>query len=143
MKYIIEPWTFKSSRLLQTRMYVFRSYFLVESFFSNLIYDSGFSFVDGDSLFVSNLSNGVDLYSLRTMQRLRHYEALVTINLPLQVALARQNLDRVVVGGVDGAVRVYDRTTGELVHRLGHKVKGRVQVVDVSDPKFQRCLCSD
>jgi hypothetical protein len=25
------------------------------------------------------------------------------------------------VGGVDGAVRVYDRTTGELVHRLRHK----------------------
>ena len=42
------------------------------------------------------------------MQRLRHYEVPVTINVPLQVALARQNLDRVVVGGVDGAVRVYD-----------------------------------
>jgi WD40 repeat protein len=99
-------------------------------------HDSGFSFVDGDSLFVSNLSNGVDLYSLRTMQRLRHYEAPVTINVPLQIALARQNLDRVVVGGVDGAVRVYDRSTGELVLRLEHKVKGRVQVVDVSDPLF-------
>jgi len=97
---------------------------------------SGFSLIDGDSLFISNLSNGVDLYSLRTMQRLRHYEAPVTINVPLQVALARQNLARVVVGGVDGAVRVYDRATGELVHRLGHKVKGRVQVVDVSDPTF-------
>lgn len=67
------------------------------------------------------------------MQRLRHYEAPVTINMPVQVALARQNLDRVVVGGVDGAIRVYDRTTGELVHRLSHKVKGRVQVVDVSN----------
>lgn len=97
---------------------------------------SGFSFVDGDSLFISNLSNGVDLYSLRTMQRLRHYEASLTINVPLQVALARQNLDRVVVGGVDGTVRVYDRATGGLVHRLGHKAKGRVQVVDVSDLAF-------
>ena len=99
--------------------------------------DSGFSFVDGDSLFISNLSNGVDLYSLRNMQRLRHYEAPMSINVPLQVALARQNFDRVVVGGVDGAVRVYDRTTGELVHRLGHKAKGHIQVVDVSDPRFQ------
>ena len=71
------------------------------------------------------------------MQRLRHYESPVTINVPLQVALARQNLNRVVVGGDDGTVRVYDRTTGELVHRLGHKVKGRVQVVDVSDPAYQ------
>jgi hypothetical protein len=41
------------------------------------------------------------------------------------------------VGGVDGAVRVYDRSTGELVHRLAHKVKGRVQVVDVSKPVSQ------
>ena len=59
----------------------------------------------------------------------------MTINVPLQVALARQNLDRVVVGGVDGVIRVYDRFTGELLHRLGHKVKGRVQVVDVSGPQ--------
>ena len=70
------------------------------------------------------------------MQRLRHYEAPVTINVPVEVALARQNLDRVVVGGVDGAVRVYACATGELVHCLGHKVKGRVQVVDVSEPTF-------
>ena len=68
------------------------------------------------------------------MQWLRHYEAPVTINMPLQAALARQNLNHVVVGGVDGAVRIYDGATGELVHHLGHKVKGRVQVVDVSDP---------
>src|ERR1700678_4587551 len=67
---------------------------------------SKFSILDGDSLFISNLSNGIDLYSLCTMQRLRHYEAPVTINVPLQVALARQNLDHVVVGGVDGAVHV-------------------------------------
>jgi len=100
---------------------------------------SGFSFVDGESLFISNLSNGVDLYSLRTMQRLRHYEAPVTINVPVQVALARQNLDRVVVGGVDGTVRIYDRATGELVHRLGHNVKGRIQVVDVST-SYLACL---
>ena len=64
----------------------------------------------------------------------------MTINVPLQVAPARQKLDRVVVWGVDGAVRVYDRATGELVHRLGHKVKGRIQVVDVSDSTFQHML---
>ena len=61
----------------------------------------------------------------------------MTVNVPLQVALARQNLDRVVVGGVDGTIRVYDRITGELVHHLGHKVKGHVQVVDVSDSMIQ------
>ena len=61
----------------------------------------------------------------------------MTINVPLQVALARQNLDRVVVGGVDSTIHVYDRITGELVHHLGHKVKGHVQVVDVSDSMIQ------
>ena len=71
------------------------------------------------------------------MQRLQHYEATVTINIPLQVALARQNLDCVVVGGVDSTAHVYDCAISELVNRLGHKVKGRVQVVDVSIPTFQ------
>jgi hypothetical protein len=60
---------------------------------------SGFSFVNGDSLFISNLSNGVDLYFLHTMQQLQHYKASVTTNVPVQVALASQNLDCVVVGG--------------------------------------------
>ena len=99
---------------------------------------SGFSFLDGDSLFISNLSNGVDLYSVRTMQRLRHYDCPVTINLPLQVTLTRQGLDRVVMGGVDGITRIYDRDMGALVHRLEHKAGGRVQVVDVSSPGVTR-----
>jgi hypothetical protein len=93
---------------------------------------SGFSILDGDNLFISNLSNGIDLYSLRTMQRLRHYESVVTVNVPYQVALARQALDRVVLGDAKGILQVYDRATGELVHRLEHKTKGRVQVLDVS-----------
>ena len=42
-----------------------------------------------------------------------------------------------VVGGVDGTVHVYDCATSELVNCLGHKVKGHVQVVDVSVPMFQ------
>ena len=56
----------------------------------------------------------------------------MTINVSVQVALARQNLDCVVVGGVDGTIHIYDRATGELVYSLGHKVKGCIQVVDVS-----------
>jgi hypothetical protein len=97
---------------------------------------SGFSILDGDSLFISNLTNGVDLYSLRTMQRLRHYESQVTVNVPLQIALARHALDRVVLGDARGTLQVYDRATGELVHRLEHTTKGRVQVVDVSLLKY-------
>lgn len=67
------------------------------------------------------------------MQRIRHYEHAVTINVPLQVALAKQALDWVVMGGVDGIIRVYDRASGELIHQLEHWVGGCVQVVDVSD----------
>ena len=99
---------------------------------SNQRHNSGYSFLEGDSLFIYNLSNGIDLYSLRTMQRLRHYESPVTINVPLQVALTRQSSDQVVVGGVDGIVRIYDRETSGSVYRLEHKVKGQVQVIDVS-----------
>jgi hypothetical protein len=83
-------------------------------------------------MFISNLSNGIDLYSLRSMQHIRHYEHIATVNVPLQVALSRQALDWVVMGGVDGIIRVYDRATGELVHQLEHQVGGRVQVVEVS-----------
>src|SRR5271169_2172500 len=94
--------------------------------------NSGFSILDGDNLFISNLSNGIDLYSLRTMQRLRHYESVVTVNVPFQIALARQALDRVVLGGAKGTLQVYNRATGELVQHLEHKTKGRVQIVEVS-----------
>src|ERR1700678_1910876 len=48
---------------------------------------SGFSILDGVNLFISNLSNGIDLYSLCTMQRLRHYESLVTVNVPFRLRL--------------------------------------------------------
>ena len=93
---------------------------------------SGFSILEGDGLFISNLSNGIDLYSLRTMQRLRHYESAVAVNVPLQIALARQALDRIVLGDTKGVLQVYDRATGELVDHLEHKMKGCIQVVDVS-----------
>ena len=78
------------------------------------------------------------------MQWLWHHEAQVTINVPVQVALARQNFDCVVVGGVDGAIHIYDHATGELVYSLGHKVKGRIQVVDVIiTSNFRSVLCND
>jgi hypothetical protein len=74
------------------------------------------------------------------MQRIRHYEYAVTINIPLQVALARRALDWVVMGGVDGKVYVYDRITGEFVHQLEHQVNGRVQIVDVSTLRIHYAL---
>jgi len=98
----------------------------------HIIY-SGYSLIDGDSLFISNLSNGIDLYSLHSMQWIRHYEHAVTINVPLQVALAKQALDWVVMGGVDGIICIYDHASGELIHQLEHCVGGCVQVINVSD----------
>lgn len=128
MEYAIDPWEL-SSQVIQTRMWVVR--FSCHCCDLNITH-SGFSCIDGDNLFISNLCNGLDLYSLRTMQCIRHYECPVTINVPLQLALARQVLDWVVMGGVDGIVRVYDCATGELVRQLKHKDKGHVQIVDVS-----------
>ena len=66
------------------------------------------------------------------MQRLRHFESVVTVNVPFQIALARHALDRVILGDARGTLQVYDRATGELVQRLEHKAKGRIQVIDVS-----------
>jgi hypothetical protein len=66
------------------------------------------------------------------MQRIRHYAHSATINLPLQIALARQPKDWVVMGGADGIVRVYDRFTNQLLHQFEHAKKGRAQAVDVS-----------
>ena len=93
---------------------------------------SRFSILDGDNLFISNLSNSIDLYSLHTMQQLQHYKSMVTINVPFQIALAHQALDHIVLGDAGGTLQVYDCTTGKLVHHLEHKMKGHVQIVDVS-----------
>ena len=66
------------------------------------------------------------------MQRIQHFDYNVKHNVPLQVCLARQALDWVVMGGDVGVAHVYDRATGNLVRRLEHGCKNLVQVVDVS-----------
>ena len=71
------------------------------------------------------------------MQQLQHYKSPVTINIPLQIALVRQGLDCIVMGGVDGTVHIYDCSTGTLVHQLEHSVKGHIQVVSVSTLKHR------
>lgn len=111
-------------------------FFLLSAPLNFDVIHSGYSRLEGDHLFVSNLSDGIDLYSLRTMQRIRHYEHTVKVNVPLQIALARQVLDWVVMGGDNGFVSIYERATGERIHHLEHKIKGRVQVVDVSEIAF-------
>jgi hypothetical protein len=50
------------------------------------------------------------------MQRLRHYDSVVTVNVPFQLALAQQALDRVVLGDARGTLQVYDHATSEIVH---------------------------
>jgi hypothetical protein len=82
-------------------------------------------------LLISNLVNGIDLYSFPTLQRIRHFDYVAKTNVPLQLCLARQALDWVVMGGDDGAARIYDRATGALVRTLRHSAKGLVQTVEV------------
>ncbi|KAG6848951.1 hypothetical protein H0H93_012525, partial [Arthromyces matolae] len=111
LKYSVVPWKLETSNMALTRI--------------------GSAIVDGDSLFVGNLKSGVDHYSLRNkMQRIRHYQYVPVINVPFQIALARQGLDRVVIGGDDGWIRLFNRDTGEQLFYLVHPFHGRVQVVD-------------
>ena len=97
-----------------------------------LTISSGHSVLDGDAFFVSNLLNGIDLYSAKSFQQIRHFEHAVKVNVPLQITLARQAQDWIVMGGDDGLARIYDRAMGELLCRLEHSPSGHVQVVDVS-----------
>lgn len=90
--------------------------FLGFEHFLSVVY-SGLSVSDGETLFLSKLSNVF-----------RHFESAVTVNLPFQW----QALDHILFGDTRGILQVYDCVTGELIHRLQHKSKGPIHVVDVS-----------
>ena len=89
---------------------------------------SRFSILEGDNLFISNLSNSINLYSICTMQRLWvcHYCQYTSSDCSCVASSWSHCFGRY------KGFQVYDRTTGELVDHLEHKTKGCIQVVDVS-----------
>lgn len=76
---------------------------------------------DGRSLLVSNLSNGLNLYSLDNLETPRSFNYTVNprTNFPLSVAYLRG--DKFVTCGTHtGTVRIWNKKTGEIFQTLDH-----------------------
>lgn len=73
---------------------------------------------DNQLLIVTNLVNGINIYSLPPGQPLRSFTHPIRLNVPLLVSSALQG-SLIVVGGDNGSARVYDSCLG-LVTVLPH-----------------------
>ena len=95
--------------------------FGVSALFVDIMY-SGYALLSSDerSVFVSNLSDGVDQYAVPAFNRVKSFFHPVTKNPPLQVAAAFQN-SWLLVGSEDGVARIFDRETGSLIQVLEHE----------------------
>jgi len=80
---------------------------------------SGSTCLDGQQLFIANLCDGVDHYSLPTMHRSQTYHHTILVNIPLQISVARK-LGWVRVGGDNGFARVFNYQTGAFHEKLNH-----------------------
>ena len=74
---------------------------------------------DGHSLIVSNLRDGIDLYSLPPSQPLLTFKHNIIRNVPLLISLARDGR-MTIVGGDDGCARMYDPRMGMMTGVLQH-----------------------
>ena len=74
---------------------------------------------DGHSLIVSNLRDGIDLYSLPPSQPLRTFKHNIIRNVPLLISSAL-NGRMTIVGSDDGCTRMYDPYMGMMTGVLQH-----------------------
>jgi hypothetical protein len=97
---------------------------------------SGNAVLEGNFLLVSNLKDGVDKYTVPTLQRVQSYSHVILRNVPLQISVARQ-AGLVFVGGDDGFARVFDYSTGIYRGQLAHGNQGdQIIPVTVSQPNL-------
>jgi len=80
---------------------------------------SGHAALDGQTFVVSNLANGLDLYTIPTMERMKTLEYTIIRNFPMQVAIVPQ-MNWVVCGGDDGFVQIYHLRMGQILAQLAH-----------------------
>lgn len=80
---------------------------------------SGSTCLDGQQLFIANLRDGVDRYTLPTMYLDETYHHAILVNIPVQISVARE-AGRVIVGGDNGFARVFDHQTGAFHEKLDH-----------------------
>jgi WD40 repeat protein len=71
------------------------------------------------SLFVTNLVNGIDQYTIPTMECIKTFPYAIIQNYPLQVAIVKET-EWIVSGGDDGFAQIYDLRTGKFLQRLDH-----------------------
>ena len=69
---------------------------------------------------VSNLKNGVDVYALPLLERLKHYPFPIHENKLQQVTLPNDHR-WLVCGGDMGYARIFDALTAEMVMHLEHQ----------------------
>ena len=74
---------------------------------------------DSNSIFVTDLEDGIDQYKLPNMQRSRTYSHEIISNVPLQVTTANCG-EWLICGGDNRFVRVFDRWSGKFMEKLGH-----------------------
>ncbi|KAG1863244.1 WD40-repeat-containing domain protein [Suillus subalutaceus] len=67
--------------------------------------------LEGNFLLVSNLKDGVDKYSVPTLQCVQSYSHVILWNMPLQISIARQ-AGLIFIGGNDGFARIFHYSTG-------------------------------
>ena len=113
--YSIEPWTLRWSKQIRMRMYAFllynSQYFLMST-------RSAHADLQGNSLAVSNLDDGLDIYSLPNMQLMKNCSHGNTNDRIFKVAFVAN--DQLVSGGKGGCARVYDVQSGQLLQTLEH-----------------------
>lgn len=105
--YSIEPWTLKWSKQIRTRI--------------------AYADLNKNYLAITNLHDGIDLYSVPSMQLIKTYphgNANTTI---LKVSFVDRSW--LVSGGQDGYARLYDVKSGQLIQKLEHGSGDLVQTV--------------
>ncbi|KLO05305.1 WD40 repeat-like protein [Schizopora paradoxa] len=71
------------------------------------------------NIFVSNLVDGVDLYRLPDVEKIKTFPHTIKSNFPLQVTSSRRG-SWLVSGGDSGFARLFDRRSGQFVQSLSH-----------------------
>lgn len=108
--YSIEPWDLKWRKKVQGRI--------------------GNTTLEGNFLLVSNLKDGVDKYSVPSLQRVQSYSHVILRNVPLQISVARQ-AGLIFIGGDDGFARIFNYSTGAFRGQLEHANRGD-QIIPVA-----------
>ncbi|KAG1726982.1 uncharacterized protein EDB91DRAFT_1254097 [Suillus paluster] len=80
---------------------------------------NGNAVLKGSFLLMSNLKDGVDKYTIPTLQHVQSYNHVILHNVPLQISVAQQ-AGLIFVGGDDGFARVFDYSTGTYRGQLAH-----------------------